>query len=115
MLRLTIALLFAVAVFEPAMSAEQALAHREWHRRAVSLPPGLPRPHYRFRTTISYGAPYPRLSVYENPRLLYAPDYDEVPYIRPWIVVPLVPNPNYGPYIGYWDRLPYACGIYGYC
>jgi hypothetical protein len=20
-----------------------------------------------------------------------------------------------GPYVGYWDRLPYACGVYGYC
>jgi hypothetical protein len=20
-----------------------------------------------------------------------------------------------GPYVGYWWRLPYACGVYGYC
>ena len=20
-----------------------------------------------------------------------------------------------GPYVSYWDRLPYACGVYGYC
>jgi hypothetical protein len=25
-------------------------------------------------------------------------------------------GPYYGgPYVGYWDRLPYACGVYGYC
>ena len=45
----------------------------------VILPPGLPRPHYHFRTTIIYAAPYryrrplPRLSVYEAPAVLYAP------------------------------------------
>ena len=106
MLRVSIALLFAMVVFEPAMSADQALAHRQWHRRAVILPPGLPRPHYRFRTTISYRAAQsgPRLSVYENPRLLYAPDYAEVAYI-----------PRAIPYVPYWDRLPYACSVYGYC
>ena len=25
-------------------------------------------------------------------------------------------GPYYGgPYVNYWDRLPYACGVYGYC
>jgi hypothetical protein len=25
-------------------------------------------------------------------------------------------GPYYGAaYVGYWDRLPYACGVYGYC
>ena len=25
-------------------------------------------------------------------------------------------GPYYGgPYVGYWWRLPYACGVYGYC
>lgn len=25
-------------------------------------------------------------------------------------------GPYYGgPYVSYWDRLPYACGVYGYC
>jgi hypothetical protein len=138
MLRFTIALLLAMAAIEPAVSADRAVArqgsYHGWRRAAVMLPAGLPRPHYRFRTTISYGAPYPRLSVYENPRLLYAPDYADVAYIRPWIGAPLLPGsstlPGYygspysydyqgpyygGPYVGYWDRLPYACGVYGYC
>jgi len=24
-------------------------------------------------------------------------------------------GPYYGPYVNYWERLPYACGVYGYC
>jgi len=118
MLRFAIVLLAGLAASGTAESADQTLTRRGWHRTAVILPAGLPRPHYQFRTTISYGAPYayrrsgPRLSVYENPRLLYAPDYAQVPvpYIRPWT------PPYYGdPYVGYWDRLPYACSVYGYC
>ena len=44
------------------------------------------------------------------------------------LVAPLLPGyygaasgydysgPYYGgPYVPYWDRLPYACGVYGYC
>ena len=132
MLRFTIALLVAMVASETAMSADQALTrqgrHRGWHRTAVILPAGLPRPHYRFRTTISYQPSAPRLSVYENPRLLYAPDYAEVAYIPRVIRTPLLPGyygsihsyeyqgPYYGgPYVPYWDRLPYACGVYGYC
>jgi hypothetical protein len=139
MWRFTIALLVATAASGTAESADRALA-RHMHRAAARLPAGLPRPHYNFRTTISYGAPYghrrsgPRLSVYETPELLYAPDYADAPYIRPWIGTPLLPGsstlPGYyrstysydyqgpyygGPYVGYWDRLPYACGVYGYC
>jgi hypothetical protein len=140
MLRLTIALLAALIASGTAESADRALARHRWHRTAVMLPAGLPRPHYRFRTTISYGTPYvyrrfdPRIAVYENPELWYAPAYAYVPYFPPVIDTPLLPwystlpgnygsgysyeyeGPYYGgPYVGYWDRLPYACGVYGYC
>ena len=122
MLRFAIVLLAAVAASGTAESADQSIARRGWHRTAVILPAGLPHPHYRFRTTISYGAPYryryavPRLSVYENPRALYAPDYADVAYIRPALAVPLLPGPYYAnPYVTYWDRLPYSCDFYGYC
>jgi hypothetical protein len=144
MLRFTLALVLATATSGTVESADRALprqgSHHGWHRTTVILPAGLPRPHYRFRTTISYAAPYtyrrsgPRLSVYESPELLYAPDYAVVPYIPPLIGAPLLPGsstlPGYygsshsydyqgpyygGPYVGYWDRLPYACGVYGYC
>jgi hypothetical protein len=141
MLRFTIALLVAIAATGPAISADRPLAHRGWHRASVLLPAGLPRPHYNFRTTISYDAPYSyRRSyarpyyTYETPELLFTPVYVEVPYIAPWVGTPLLPAtstlPGYygsgysyeyqGPYYGgsyvpYWDRLPYACGVYGYC
>src|SRR6266851_1503273 len=144
MLRFAIALLVAVVASGTAESADRTLSrqgsHHGWRRTAVILPAGLPRAHYNFRTTIAYGAPHvyrrsgPRLSVYERPEYLYAPDYAEVRYIPPLIGTPLLPGsstlPGYygsadsydyrGPYYGgryvpYWDRLPYACGTYGYC
>jgi hypothetical protein len=141
MLRFMIAILLATASSGTAISAEQAVARHGLHRPVVKLPAGLPRPHYNFRTTIKYPAPYayrgpyvPRLSVYEAPELPYAPDYAGVPFIPPLIGTPLLPGsstlPGYygsthsyeyqgpyygGPYVSYWDRLPYACGVYGYC
>jgi hypothetical protein len=145
MMRFTIAVLFAIVAIEPALSADQALTrqgrHHSWRRVAVNLPRGLPRPRYNFRTTISYGAPYPyrqpyadRFYAYEIPDVLFTPVYADVPYIPPLVGAPLLPGtsalpgsygstysydyggPYYGgPYIGYWDRLPYACGVYGYC
>jgi hypothetical protein len=140
MFRFSIALLAAMAASMPAISADRPLARHGSHRAAVTLPPGLPRPHYNFRTTISYDVPYSsRRSyvppyTYEAPEVLFTPVYAEVPYILPWIGAPLLPGsatlPGYygsaytydyqGPYYGgpsvpYWDRLPYACGVYGYC
>ena len=144
MLRFAITVLFAVVASETAEGADRALTHKGshhgWRRTAVMLPAGLPRAHYNFRTTISHDARHayrrsgPRLSVYENPALLYAPDYTEVRYVPPRIGVALLPGsstlPGYygstysydyqGPYYGgpnvpYWDRLPYACGVYGHC
>jgi hypothetical protein len=140
MLRVLIALLAVVVAGGTAESADRALARHGWHRTAVILPAGLPRPHYRFRTTISYGAPYPYrpaysppLPVYVAPETLYAIGYVDAPYLTP-LGAPLLPvsstfpgyygstytydyqGPYYGgPYVGYWDRLPYACGVYGYC
>jgi hypothetical protein len=127
MLRFTIAILVAMAATGSANSSDKPLAHRSWHR-AVKLPVGLPRPHYDFRTTISYRAPI------LSPRPYFTPAYAEVPYIPLRTGTPLLPGsstlPGYygspnsydyqgpyygGPYVGYWDRLPYACGVYGYC
>ena len=137
MLRFTIAFVLAMVTSGTAMSADRSLprrAHHGWHHTAVMLPAGLPRPHYRFRTTILYQPSVPLLSVYENPRALYAPDYAEVSYIQPLIRTPSLRRystlPGYygsirsydydgryygGAYVDYWDRLPYACGFYGYC
>ena len=138
MLRFAIALLVAVIASGTAESADRTVTRHGWHRAAAGLPAGLPRPHYKFRTTISYGAPNPyrrayapRLTVYETPELLYAPDYADVSYMRPLTGAPLLPDPsalpgNYGsgypddyqgsysggPYVGYWAN---GCGLYGYC
>jgi hypothetical protein len=140
MLRLTIAILLAMLASGAAMSAEQAVARHGVHRTAVLLPAGLPRPHYKFRTTISYGPRHSYQRAYVRPfygyepEVLFTPAYPAVPYIAPWIGTPLLPGsstlPGYygspysydyqgpyygGPYVDYWDRLPYACGVYGYC
>ncbi len=131
MLRVTIVVLLAIAAIEPALSADRSVARRGWHRTAVMLPAGLPRPDYKFRTTISYDVPYvsrrayaPRVYAYEAPAVLFTPVYAEIPYVPVVIGAPLLPvvstflgyDPYYGgPYVGYRDRLPYACGVYGYC
>jgi hypothetical protein len=140
MLRFTIAMLVAMAASGTAVRADAPLADHGRHR-AAKLPAGLPRPHYDFRTTISYSAPtisrrfYPhRRYLYETPDVLFTPVYAEVPHIPRWIGTPLLPGssslPGYygsphadqyqgpyygGPHVGYWDRLPYTCGVYGYC
>ena len=131
MLRFTIAFVLALVVSGSAMGADRTLprqlSHHVRHRAAVMLPAGLPRPHYRFRTTISYRTTYvqesgPRLSsVHENPRLLYSPDYAEVSYSRRVIRRPLLRPYSALPayervysyddeYAAYGDGLPYACG-----
>jgi hypothetical protein len=108
---------------------------------ARNLPPGLPRPHYRYRTTVAPGAAplYVRrgrtlVVEEEDPDVLFTP-VGVVPYAPRVYGTPLLPGsstlPGYygtshsysydGPYYGgpsygpYWNRLPYACGVYGYC
>jgi hypothetical protein len=117
------------------VAADRTLIRHSRHRTMVILPPGLPRPHYNFRTTISYEVPYPhphRYDAYEE--ALFTPPYVGVAYVAPRFGAPLLPGastlPGYygsaygyeyegpyygGPYVSYWDRLPYACGVYGYC
>jgi hypothetical protein len=109
-------------------------------RRAASqLPPGLPRAHYNYRTTITPAkAPlYVRrgrtvVVEEESPGLLFGPT--GIKAYAPRFRSPLLPGsstlPGYygtsysysydgpyygGPYEPYWNRLPYACGVYGYC
>ncbi|HEX3114513.1 MAG TPA: hypothetical protein VHQ48_03500 [Bradyrhizobium sp.] len=128
MLRFAIALIAGVVTSGAAESADRALLHHRGPRATVGLPAGLPRPHYNFRTTITLSEPYtyprpsPRFSLYEAPERLYAPVYADAAYISGPAVAPLLPGyygSSYsftdGPYVPYWDRLPYACGVYGYC
>jgi hypothetical protein len=131
--------LFAITTTGAALSSGTALGsdkvvtpHVRHHARA-GLPAGLPRAHYNYRTTIVYGTPAasPPVVVYRDPDVLFTPEF---PYIPPLVHGPLLPGsdtiPGYygsprsydyqgpyygGPYVSYWDRLPYACGVYGYC
>ena len=110
-------------------------------RAARQLPPGLPRAHYNYRTTVAPGAAplYVRrgrtlVVEEEDPDVLFTP-VGVVPYAPRVFGTPLLPGsstlpgyygtnhsysydgayyggPSYGPY---WNRLPYACGVYGYC
>jgi hypothetical protein len=94
-----------------------------------------------FAADLGRGAPIygralvaPAAPVYVAPEadLLFTPD-ERFPYIRIPPPTPLLPGsstlPGYygshfsyeyqpyygGPYLSYWYRLPYACGVYGYC
>ncbi len=125
-----------------AKRAEKAAAGRRAAVRAAGqLPPGLPRTHYNYRTTVAPGAAplYVRrgrtlVVEEEDPDVLFTP-VGVVPYAPRVFGTPLLPGsstlPGYygtshsysydGPYYGgpssgpYWNRLPYACGVYGYC
>jgi hypothetical protein len=86
------------------------------------------------RGAVVYGTAPPAAPVYvaPEPGLLFTPD-ERFPYIRIPPSTPLLPGssalPGYygtsfsyeyhpyygGPNLSYWYRLPYACGVYGYC
>ena len=114
---------------------------RAAYRATSKLPPGLPRAHYNYRTTVAPAAApqYVRrgrqlvVVEEEDPDVLFTP-VGVVPYAPLVYGVPILPGsntlPGYygtshsysydgpyygGPYTPYWDRLPYACGVYGYC
>jgi hypothetical protein len=125
MLRWLLAALFVISAVDVALGADQKAApHPKRHTRVI-LPPGLPRPHYDYRTTV----------VYEPAAPVYVED---PPLISPPPTTPILPGSStlpgyygrpfdyyyqgayYGDYgsagyAGYFFRLPYACGVYGYC
>ena len=133
MLRWILPLVAAFAIGPPA-AADGPVVTKRAYRAAHQLPPGLPRAHYRYRTTIAAPTYSRDIVVVEEPELLFTPSSNVVPYIPPLAGTPLLPGsstlPGYygrafdydyqGPYYGgpqvpYWNRLPYACGVYGYC
>jgi hypothetical protein len=116
-----------------------AATKRATVRAAGNLPPGLPRVHYKYRTTVAPAAPlYVRrgrqlVVVEEDTDVLFTP-VGVIPFAPRVNGTPLLPGsstlPGYygtshsysydgpyygGPYTPYWNRLPYACGVYGYC
>lgn len=123
----------------PAKAASKPSAKTRTARAAAQLPPGLPRAGYRYRTTVAPAAPvapYPaRAPLPEtDDALLITPAYGPEAYTQNLPGTPLLPGsttiPGYygrafsydytgpyygGPYEGYYWRLPYACGVYGYC
>jgi hypothetical protein len=129
MFRWTIPIVVAMAAVVTTAGSDEAFARRGVYRAAARLPAGLPRPHYNFRTTISWAAPYsnrwsyaPPIYAYQTPDVVFTPGYVAVPYIPP--LLPGYYGPAYpyyqdayygGSSAGYWDLLPYACGVYGYC
>ena len=136
MLRWTMPLIAAlVAVGTSASAADGTLVvKRGAYRAASQLPPGLPRAHYRYRTTVAPPTYRRDIVVVDEPEVLFTPSSGYVPYFPPVVGAPLLPGsstlPGYygrafdydyqgpyygGPYVPYWDRLPYACGVYGYC
>ena len=138
MLRWTMLLLAGVfvtaAAAEAADSAVPANKGRAWSA-ARQLPPGLPRAGYKYRTTVAPAPPYRGPVVVETDEsLLITPAYGPGGYLANLPGTPILPGsstiPGYygrpfaydyqgpyygGPYEGYFWRLPYACGVYGYC
>jgi hypothetical protein len=126
MLQWALTALFVTLALDTALGADKVVTpHAKRHARVI-LPPGLPRPHYDYRTTV----------VYERPAPVYVED---PPLISPPPTTPILPGSStlpgyygrpfdyyyqgdyYGDdgsspgYTGYFWRLPYACGVYGYC
>jgi hypothetical protein len=119
--------------------ADAAATKRATVRAVRNLPPGLPRTHYNARTTVAspqYVRRGRQLVVVEeeDPDVLFTP-VGVVPYAPRVFGTPVLPGsstlpgyygtghsysydgayyggPQYGPY---WARLPYACGVFGYC
>ena len=134
MLRWILPLAIALFAISPADAADgPVVTKRATVKAARQLPAGLPRRHYSYRTTIT-GPTYVRRGrqlVVVEPTVIPLNSEPVIPFVRG---EPLLPGssslPGYygnwhsydylGPYYGgayvtYWDRLPYACGIYGYC
>ena len=108
-------------------------------RAALQLPAGLPRAHYKFRTTVTPATALPDAQpccFADQPEVLFTPSDGYVPYLPPafgvaWLLgypawsgndgLPFdydYQGPWYaGPDISYWNRQPfgYGCGLYGSC
>ena len=121
MLRWTI-LCCAVLAVTAAHAADQLAPKSATQRAQHQLPPGLPRPHYKARTTVVYGpppvvvAPDPDvlISIPSTPFLLGSttlPGY----YGRAFDYDYQGPYYGGGGYVPYQLREPYACGVTGYC
>ena len=110
MLRWMMVILLVSVAIQPAMAADPAAPRHRAHRAAVA-----PRPD-------------------DSSERLFSPTDVFVRTIRPFFSGPVLPGKSglpglygsshsyeyQGPYYGgeytsYWNRLPYTCGVYGYC
>jgi hypothetical protein len=122
MFRSTMILFFALAAIGAAPGPDQAFANGGLHRNAGKrglLPPGLPRAHYKYRTTIVSGPPVP----YDARPNAYG-RYGYAPYINSYgipaavIVDPVDPAYLWRqpyPYGTPYYATPYSCFYYGNC
>jgi hypothetical protein len=126
MLRAALLTSVMIAAIAPSFAADQIATPHVRREARGALPPGLPRLHYKARTTVVYRPAPPPVVVVEN---------DPDALISSWPSTPLLPGsstlPGYygrafdynyqgpyyggGPYPSYFFRLPYACGVTGYC
>ena len=105
MLRWIVPFLVAVFAVGTAAAADGPVTtKRAAYRAASKLPPGLPRAHYNYRTTVApaappYGGP---VDVEAEPEVLFTPSDGAVPYIPPLVGSPLLPGSSTLP--GYYGR-----------
>ena len=123
MFRNTIVSFFALAVIAMAHAPDQALAangglHRSAGKRGL-LPAGLPRAHYKYRTTIVSGPPVPYdARPYAYGRYGYAPYINSYGIPAAVIVDPVDPAYLWRqpyPYGTPYYATPYSCFYYGNC
>ena len=122
MLRWMMPFLIAMLAFPPVVEAAGPAGKAAARRAASQLPPGLPRAHYRFRTTVAPAAPYPTAqSLVDGPDVLFTPSNGYVRYIPPAVGVAFLPVeygvPWYaGPDVTYWNGwiYGYGCGLNSY-
>jgi hypothetical protein len=115
MLRWMIPLLAVLVATQNALAADQLVARHAAHPAAGKLPPGLPPAHYNTIVTDE-----------RDPDALLSPTLPTTPLLPGSSALP----GNYGrafsynyqgsyyggsSYMPYFFRLPYACGVTGYC
>jgi hypothetical protein len=127
MLRWALTALLMLSALDAALGADKAVAPHAKRHAKVILPAGLPRPHYNYRTTVVYAPAVPAPVYVEDPPLISPPTTPILPgsstlpgyYGRPFNYY--YQGAYYGDdggspgYSSYFFRLPYACGVTGYC
>jgi len=129
MLRSATLILLSIVLTGPAFAADQVVPSSKRVARP-NLPAGLPRPHYNYKTTVVYGkAPPPPVYVEPEPEPLISSFVWTTPLLAGSYTLPGYygrPFDYYyqGAYYGgeygngyqtYFVRMPYVCGVIGYC